>query len=94
MTLKTPYPYIFAALLTDFSKAFDWLNHELLTVKLNACDSNKIQTHNHLAGKQTLNHSAKLTKWFSCVVSTYLYGAFDSMLLSCHVGVSERIYTL
>ena len=29
-----------------------------------------------------------------CVVSTYLHGAFDCMLLSCHVRVWEWIYTL
>ena len=27
---------IYDALLTDFSKAFDWLDHQLLTAKLNA----------------------------------------------------------
>ena len=32
--------------------------------------------------------------WLSCVVSTYLYGAFDCMFLSCHVRVSEWIHTL
>ena len=57
-------------------------------------DSNWIWTHNHLVRKQTLNHLAKLAKWLSCVVSTYLYGAFDCMLLSCHVQVSEWIHTL
>ena len=31
--------------------------------------------------------------WLSCAVSTYLYGAFDYMLLSCRVRVSEWIYT-
>ena len=41
-------------------------------------DSNKIQTHKHLVRKQTLNHLPKLAKWWSCVVSTNLYGAFDS----------------
>ena len=30
----------------------------------------------------------------SCVVSTYLYGAFDCMFISCHVCVSEWIHTL
>ena len=35
-----------------------------------------------------------LFKWLSCVVSIYLYSAFDGMLLSCHVHVSEWIYTL
>ena len=38
------------------------------------CDSNGIQTHNHLVRKRTLNHFAKLAKWLTCVVSTYLYG--------------------
>ena len=42
-------------------------------------------THNQLIRKRTLNHLAKLAKWLSCVVSTYLYGAFVYMFLSCHV---------
>ena len=46
-------------------------------------DSNQ----NHLVLKRTLNHLAKLTKRLSCVLSTYLYGAFNCMFLSCHVGV-------
>ena len=40
------------------------------------CDCNWIQTQNQLVRKQTLNHLAKLTKWLSYVLSTYLYGAF------------------
>ena len=48
-------------------------------------DSNGIRTHNHLVRKRTLNHLVKLAKQLSCVVSTYLYGAFDRMLLSCHI---------
>ena len=47
----------------------------------NLSDSNGIRTHNHLVRKQTLNHLAKLTKWLSCIASTYLYGAFDYMLV-------------
>ena len=43
---------------------------------------------------RTLDHLAKLAKWMSCVVITYLYGGFDCILLSCHVRVSEWIYTL
>ena len=42
-------------------------------------DSNGIRTHNHLARKRTLNHLTKLTKWLSCVVSTYLYS-------ECHLN--------
>ena len=57
-------------------------------------NSSRIQTHNHLVCKRTPNHLAKLAKWSSCVVSTYLYGAFDCIFLSCHVRVSEWIYTL
>ena len=56
-------------------------------------DSNRIQTHNHLVHKQTLNHLAKLAKRLNCLVNTYLYSAFDFMLLSCHIHVSEWIYT-
>ena len=48
-------------------------------------DCNWTRTHNHLVHKRTLNHLAKLAKWLSCVVSLYLYGAFDCIFLSCHV---------
>ena len=57
-------------------------------------DSNEIRTHNYLVRKQTLNYLAKLDKWLSCVVSTYLYDALDCMLSSYHVRLSEWIYTL
>ena len=57
-------------------------------------DSNVIRTHDHLFSKGTLNHLAKLAKWLSCVVNTHLYSAFDCMLLSCHVRVSEWIHAL
>ena len=49
------------------------------------------RTQNHLVLKRTLNHLAKLAKWPSCILSTYLYGAFDCMFLSCHVRVWECI---
>ena len=52
---------------------------------LDDSDSNWIWTKNHLVRKQTLNHSAKLANRLSYVVSTYLYGAFEYMLLSFHV---------
>ena len=57
-------------------------------------DSNEIQTHNHLVCTWTLKHLAKLAKWLSCVLSTYLYSGFDCMLLSCHVQVLEWLCTL
>ena len=57
-------------------------------------DCSGIRTDNHLVGKRTLNHLPKLAKWLSCVVSNHLYGAFDCMLLSCHVRGSEWIFTL
>ena len=33
-------------------------------------------------------------EWLSCVASTYLYGAFNCMLLSCHVRVLEWIFSV
>ena len=57
-------------------------------------DFNGTQTHNHLVCKQKLNHLAKLAKWLSCVVSTYLYSALDCMFLSCHLCISEWILSL
>ena len=51
-----------------------------------------IRNLNHLVRKQTLHRLAKLTKWLSYIVSTYLYGVFDWMLLLCHVRISELIY--
>ena len=35
-----------------------------------------IQTHKHLVCKRTLNDLTKLAKWLSCIVSTYLHGAY------------------
>ena len=56
-------------------------------------DCNGNRTHNHVVCKQTLNHLAKLAKWLSCFVRTYLYGAFDCMFLSCNVRPLKWIYT-
>ena len=39
------------------------------------------QTHNHLLHKRSLNHLAKLTKWFTWDVSSYMYGAFECIFL-------------
>ena len=51
-------------------------------------------THNRLVCIGTFTHIAKLAKWFSCVVSTYLCSAFDCLFLSYHRHVLECIYTL
>ena len=56
-------------------------------------DCNWTRTQNHLVRKRTLNHLAKLAKWLSRVLSTYLCGSFDGMFLSCHVCVSEWIHS-
>ena len=47
--------------------------------------------HSQFIHKKTLSHLSKLGKCFSYVASPYLYGAFDSMLSSCHLRVSEWI---
>ena len=57
-------------------------------------DCNGTRSHNQLIRKRTLNHLAKLGKWLICVVSTYLYGAFDCIFFSCHVRAWEWIHTL
>ena len=67
----------------------DSANYVPFTENPGSCYCNWTRTHNHLVHKRTLNHLAKLAKRLSCVVSTYLYGAFDCMFLSCHVRVSE-----
>ena len=46
--------------------------------------------HNYLDGKRMLNHLAKLAKWLSYVLSTYLYGAFDCIFLRCHLTVYSK----
>ena len=64
------------------STFYTCLNVKKLLVR-NRCkiwsDSNRTLTHNLLVRIWKLNHFAKLTKWLSCVVSTYLYSAFDCM---------------
>ena len=57
-------------------------------------DRNWNWNYNHLVRKGTPNHLVKLTKWLRWVVRTYLYRAFECMLLSCHVRIWERICTL
>ena len=57
-------------------------------------DCSGTRTYNHLLRNQILKHLAKLASWLSCVVSTYLNGAFNCMFLSSHVRISEWIHTL
>ena len=71
-----------------------WLNGWVFVYKLSGCRFKSCCSNNHLVRKRTLNHLAKLAKWLSCAVSTYLYSAFDCMLSSCQVRVLEWIYTL
>ena len=40
-------------------------------------DCNWTQNKNDLVLKRPLNHLAELTKWLGCVLSTYMFGAFD-----------------
>ena len=47
------------------------------------------RTHNQLVHKRRLNYLTKLAKWLSCVMNTYLRGAFDCMFFSCHVCSSH-----
>ena len=64
------------------------LNVLELPVRWSLRDSNGIRTYNHLVRKRTLNRLAKLFfffQWLSCVVSSYLYGAFD-----CNVIIMPR----
>ena len=67
-----------------------WSRRHIWTLRY----SNDIQTHNHLVCKRTVNRLTQLAKWLSCVVSTYMYGAFGCMLLSRDVRKLEWIHTL
>ena len=64
---------------TNFQKVNTW------------SDWNWTRTQNHFVLKRTLNHLAKLAKWWSCVLSTYLHGEFDRMFLSCTVAVQLQL---
>ena len=46
-------------------------------VLLTNTNCNETRTDNHLVRKRTPSHLAKLAKWLSRVVSTYLYGVFE-----------------
>ena len=52
-------------------------------------DCNSTRTKNQLVLKRKLRHFVELTKELGCVLSTYLYGGFDCIFLSCQVPGSE-----
>ena len=80
-----PHPIVCLNVMEHLARS----NHHIWSLS----DMNQIRTHDHLVGKQRLNHLVKLAKWFSCVVSTYLYGAIDCMLLPCPGRALEWIDT-
>ena len=72
----------------NIKEIFDQKRHDIWGLS----NSNGTRTHNQLFRKRTLNHFAKLAKWLSCLLTTYLYGALDYVFLSCHERVSGWIY--
>ena len=64
-------------------QVYSYLNTKQLLVRKKCdnwslSDSNRIRNHNHLlVRKRTINHLAKLGKWWSCILSSFLYSAFD-----------------
>ena len=82
-------PYRVTYAFSSESTLYKCLNvKELLAksrcVMWNLSDCNSTWTQKHLVGEETLKHLAKLTKWLSCVLSSFLYGRIDCMFLSCH----------
>ena len=67
--------------ITKFKKDNKFIKKNLI------CDCNEIRTHNHVVCERTLNQFAKLTKWLSCIVSPYLFGAFHCVFLSCNIPI-------
>ena len=62
----------------------------MLTVQAIFLISWRIALYSPIDLQKNINNSKRwlqLAKWLSCVLSTYLYRAFDCMFLSCHVRV-------
>ena len=57
------------------------------------CDCNRTWAHNHLAGKRTLNHFVKLTKWLSCVVRFHLYGKMTSFFYQANCMFRVKLHS-
>ena len=68
-----------------------WVIKRYPPPRLGLSDRKGSRTQNHLLRKRTLNHLVKLAKWMSCVVSTYLYGAFDFEVLA-HIDRNFLLY--
>ena len=83
LKIEKCYKIFWKKVFFNYFPEYQWWGNQL------SSDCNWTRTQNHLVCKQTLNHLAKLAKWLSCVLSTYLYGAFNSMFLSCHGRVPE-----
>ena len=76
--------------LTDLSKAFNCIDHNLLIAKLNGYGFER-QSINFMCSYLT-----KRKHRTNIYIYIYIYMTIllDCMLLSCHVRISERIYTL
>ena len=72
-------PHLYSCL--NVKERLDQNRHDIWSLS----DWNRTRIHNHSVCKQTLNHLAKLGKWLSCIVSTYLFGTLDCMLQSFFV---------
>ena len=64
------------------------LRNEIRQILYLLSDCKGTRTYNYFVRIWTLHHLAKLAEWLSCAMSTYLDGASDCMILSCHVRVS------
>ena len=69
-----------------------WLYILVMSRTLFSMNPNSIVT--PILGNLMLKNMIELAKWLSCVLSTYVYGAFYSVFFSGHVRVSEWTQTL
>ena len=87
---RTIYIWQYINPVTGGNKEINFIINKFETIN----DCNGTRTHNHFVYKRTLKHLAKPVEWLNCVVSTYLYSAFDCMFLSGYTRVLEWIHTL
>ena len=60
----------------------------MFSANCTVCDSNRIQTHNHLVHKRTLNHLAKLA--FSQISGIYAWNVFKITYSTCRPFAKNR----